>query len=94
MTSVPLLKWEPKDKTSPLKEEYTLFYQEAVIYCHTAISAIKVLSPTIASQITAMPTPLETFTDKMKMVISTTDLTSYLYEVRTLLNKALACCNE
>ena len=81
MTSIPLPKWEPKDKTSPLKEEYTLFYQEAVVYCHTAIGAIEVLSPTITSQIAAMPTPLKTFTDKMKMVISATDLTSYLYEV-------------
>ena len=94
MTSVPLPKWEPKDKTSPLKEEYALFYQEGVVYCHTAVGAIEVLSPTITSQITAMPTSLKTFTNKMKMVISTANLTSYLYEVRTLLDKALAHRNE
>ena len=94
MTSVPLPKWEPKDKTSPLKEEYTLFYQEAIVYRATTVGAIKVLSPTITSQVTAMPASLDTFTDKMKTVISTTDLTSYLYKVRTLLDKVLTCRNK
>ena len=94
MSSVPFPKWEPKDKTSPLKEEYALFYQEAVVYRAHAGGAIEVLAPTIASQLTSMPAALDTFTDKMKTVISATDLTAYLYEVRTLYDKAITRRNE
>src|SRR5258706_12285760 len=60
--------WNPKEKTSPLKEEYLLFYKETTQY-HYLITGALDNHPDLAAKLPNIPDSLESFTDKTMIVV-------------------------
>ena len=75
--------WVPKDKTSPLKEEYVLFYKEASRYHHLIEGALDE-HPDLAAKLPQLPESLESFTEKMLIVIGASDLTMHGYKAKAV----------
>jgi hypothetical protein len=80
-------KWMPKEKAAPLKEEYLQFYQEVTQY-HDCVEGNLKEFPTLAEQLLDVPESLETFTNKIQIVISVTELLAHLSDVRALYDTA------
>jgi len=86
MTPV-LLKWTLKDRAAPLKEEYLLFYWEVTQY-HNQVEGTLYEFPTLASQLPDVLDTLNTFTDKVQIILAAFELSEYLVDVRGLFEKA------
>ena len=72
--------WNPKEKTSPLKEEYLLFYKETTQY-HYLITGALDNHPDLAAKLPNIPDSLESFTDKTMIVVGGADLAMHIYKV-------------
>jgi hypothetical protein len=70
-------KWTPKEKATPLKEEYLHFYQEVTRY-HDRVKGNLEEFPTLTEQLPEVPESLKTFTDKIQIVVSVTELIMHL----------------
>src|SRR5258706_7276933 len=80
-------KWAPKDRATPLKEEYLQFYWEVTQY-HDQVKGNLADKPDLVEQLPDVPDTLEAFTDKMAIVVAATDLLPYLSDVWSLYDKA------
>ena len=87
MTTYALPKWEPKDRAAPLKDEYLQFHKEVTRY-HDRVEGNLMDFPTLLTQLSDVPDPLDAFTDKMAVVLGATDLQLYVADVRALFDKA------
>src|SRR6266436_5468356 len=81
-------KWAPKDKAAPLKDEYLSFYREATQY-HDRVAGNLDLHPDLSAQLPDTPEILEIFTDKIQIMVALMDLTTHLYEVRSLYEESI-----
>jgi len=87
MMTPTLPKWTLKDKAAPLKEEYLSFYREVTRY-HDRVEGTLYEFPTLASQLLDIPEPLDTFTNKVQIIIGAFNLTEYLLSIMALFDKA------
>jgi hypothetical protein len=78
-------KWTPKEKAAPLKEEYLQFYREVTQY-HNCVEGNLEEFPALTEQLLDVLELLETFTDKIQIIISITELLAHLSDVRALYN--------
>jgi hypothetical protein len=80
-------KWMPKEKATPLKEEYLQFYQEVTQY-HDHVKGNLKEFPALTKQLLDVPEPLKTFTNKILIIVSITKLITHLSNVRALYDTA------
>jgi hypothetical protein len=80
-------KWTPKEKAAPLKEEYLQFYREVTRY-HDHVEGNLEEFPTLTEQLPDILESLETFTDKIQIILSVTKLLAHLSDVRALYDTA------
>jgi hypothetical protein len=80
-------KWLPKEKAAPLKEEYLQFHQEVTRY-HDHVEGNLEEFPALTEQLPDIPELLETFTDKILIIVSITKLIAHLSNVRALYDTA------
>ena len=79
-----LPRWEPKDLAAPLKEEYKLFYRSITCY-HDQIKGNLTENPKLAPDGLPKVLPaIESFTDKMAIILSVTTLLPYIMEVQAI----------
>jgi hypothetical protein len=83
----------PKEKAAPLKEEYLQFYQEVTRY-HNCVKGNLEEFPNLMEQLPDVPESLETFTDKIQIIISITELITHLSDIRALYNTAHRKCED
>jgi hypothetical protein len=76
-------RWTPKEKAAPLKEEYLQFYWEVTQY-HDHVEGNLEEFPNLMEQLPDVPELLETFTNKIQIIISVTELIAHLSDVRAL----------
>lgn len=79
-------KWEPKDRTAPLKEEYLQYHREVTRY-HDRIEGYLIDDPELMAQLAEVPDALDNFTDKMAVVLAATDLAPYLSDLRAIFDE-------
>src|SRR5258706_1285251 len=75
--------WVLKDKTAPLKEEYMLFYKEASRFHHLIEGALDE-HPDLAAKLPPLPASLDSFTEKLLIVVGASDLTTHVYKVKAV----------
>jgi hypothetical protein len=75
--------WNPKDKNAPLKEDYVQFYQDTLQY-HYHTTGFLAHSPKLHAQIPALPNQLESFTDKMAILVSVANLHVHIEQLTTM----------
>ena len=74
-------KWQLKELMAPLKEEYLLFHWQVTQY-HDQIEGSLAETPELITDVLPdVPTALNTFTDKMAIIITATNLVLYLMDV-------------
>jgi hypothetical protein len=81
--------WNPKDKNAPLKEDYVQFYQDTLQY-HYHTTRFLAHSPELHVQIPALPNQLESFTDKMAILVGVADLRVHVKQLTTMHVKGAA----
>jgi Retrotransposon gag protein len=81
-------KWNPKDKASPLKEEYLVFHTEVTRY-HDRVEGVLDAYPVLAARLTDIPESLKSFTDRIYIILSVSDLREYVVGVRALYDEAI-----
>jgi hypothetical protein len=83
----------PKEKAAPLKEEYLQFYQEVTRY-HDCVEGNLKEFPTLTEQLLDIPELLKTFTDKIQIIISVTELLAHLSNVRAFYDTTHWKCED
>ena len=85
-------RWKPKDLATPLKEEYKLFYCSVTRY-HDQIGGNLAENPELAPDSLPNVLPaIESFTDKMAIILSVTTLLLYIMEVQAIYNETHHKC--
>jgi len=80
-------KWAPKDKNVPLKEEIVAFHREVSRF-HDCVEGVLQEFPDLAKNLTDMPEPLDSYTDKPQNLSHVTELVIFLSDVWVLYEEA------
>jgi hypothetical protein len=81
-------KWTPKNKATPLKEEFVKFHQEVTQY-HDCIEGALIDGHTSFREcLPEILTPPEDYTDKSAIIIAAADLMAFLVDVVRLYKEA------
>jgi hypothetical protein len=75
--------WNPKDKNALLKEDYVQFYQDTLRY-HYHTTSFLAHSPELHARIPALPNQLESFTDKVAILVGVADLRVHIEQLTTM----------
>jgi hypothetical protein len=86
-------KWTPKEKATPLKEEYLQFHREVTRY-HSHVKENLKEFPALTKQLLDVPELLETFTNKILIIVSITELIAHLSDVRALYDTTHQKCKD
>jgi hypothetical protein len=81
-------KWTPKNKATPLKEEFVKFHQEVTRYHDRIEGALIDGHASFCEHLPEIPTPLNDYTDKSAIVVATADLMAFLVDVVRLYEEA------
>jgi hypothetical protein len=81
--------WNPKDKNALLKEDYVQFYQDTLQY-HYHMTGFLAHSPKLHTQIPALLNQLESFTDKVAILVGVADLRVHVEQLTTMHVKGIA----
>ena len=73
-------RWQPKEPTAPLKEEYLLFYQQVTWYHDQIKGSLAETPKLIEGALPKVPAALDTFTNKTAIIIMATNLVLYLIQ--------------
>ena len=79
-------KWEPKDRMAPLKEEYLQFYREVTRY-HNRIEGYLIDDEDLAERVPEMPEPLNSFAERMGIVLAAANLLPILSDLWSVFDK-------
>jgi hypothetical protein len=75
--------WNPKDKNAPLKEDYVQFYQDTLQY-HYLTTGFLTHGPELHTRIPVLLNQLESFTDKVVILVSVADLCVHVEKLTTM----------
>jgi hypothetical protein len=81
-------KWTPKNKATPLKEEFVKFHQEVTRYHNHIKGALIDGHAGFREHLPEIPTPPDDYTDKSAIVVATTDDMAFLVNVVRLYKEA------
>jgi hypothetical protein len=81
--------WNPKDKNALLKEDYVQFYQDTLRY-HYHMTGFLAHSPKLHARIPALPNQLESFMDKVAILVGVADLRVHVKQLTTMHVKGVA----
>ena len=85
--AIPIMpKWAPKEHTTLLKEEYLAFRMEVTWY-HNQIKGYLINDPELMDKFLEMPAALDTFTNKMVIILAMMELQLYLSNLCSIFNK-------
>jgi hypothetical protein len=81
-------KWTPKNKATPLKEEFIKFHQEVTQY-HDRVEGVLIDGHAgFREHLPEIPAPPDDYTDKSAIVVAATDLMAFLVDVVRLYKEA------
>jgi hypothetical protein len=81
-------KWTPKNKATPLKEEFVKFHQEVTHYHDHIEGALIDSHAGFCKCLPEIPTPPEDYTNKSAIVVAATNLMTFLVDVVRLYKEA------